>query len=105
MTLSDEILEIEEDKEISKLEKQLTRTRLTSEDRRKEIERLKRSELILGEENTRLKSALNIASSSSEFKLQVPKWQTQKKKKQIHRATPMLLLSDLHLDEVVQPEE
>lgn len=105
MSLSEEVLELETDKEIVKLEKQLTRTRLTSEDRRKEIERLKRSELILGEENSRLKSALNIANSASEFKLEVPKWQTVKKAKKIHRATPMLFLSDLHLDEVVQPEE
>lgn len=107
MTLKDEVLASEESKEIIRLERRLQRTESVSSDRKKEVDRLKRTNLSLEDELTKLRSSLDFSNSLSESKIVVPKWAKPKKTKKetLHHATPMLLLSDLHLDEVVEPDQ
>lgn len=106
-SLKDEALQTEATDDLDKLEKQLSRTRATSEDRRKEVERLKRIEANLAGENEGLKKALDIATSFSDANIKVPTWVKPKKSKKAaeKHGTPLLMLSDLHLDEVVDPVE
>jgi hypothetical protein len=52
----------------------------------------------------RLERELGVASRIGQTSTP-PKWLTSPKKSKVHRGTPWLVLSDLHLDEVVTPAE
>lgn len=89
---------------IDKLEKKLARTQATSEDRRREKERLQREAGRLAEENRRLSEELSAITETIGGIKKPPKWLAPKKRYKKRVATPCLLLSDLHLDEVVDPD-
>lgn len=89
------------------------------EDARAEVERLRRKAVKDGHtvlaarrEQRRLEGELNDAiallgqfGGETAADVVVPKWLTPKTKRRDHRAMPVLLISDLHLDEVVNRDE
>lgn len=77
-----------------------------------EWERLKRKSQAVAkelrdtlEENDRLKVALDMVTTIEGKHTKPPAWAQPPKSKRDHRAIPSLMLSDLHLDEVVNPSE
>jgi hypothetical protein len=93
MSLGDEIRD-----ESSTLDKaELIRARRAKEQAEREVSRLL-------DELERAQKALAIVGSLDEAALQPPKWMNVGKPK-IGRATPIVMLSDTHFDEVVNPDE
>lgn len=70
-----------------------------------EVDRLKSANGRLAAERDELRSLLARYSTIKPSDAKVPNWLVPKKKTKAHRATPVLLLSDLHLDEVVDLHE
>lgn len=90
--------------EIERLEKRLAKTISTSEERRRDKERLQREAGRLSEEATMLRNELEAMNEAVGSIPTPPKWTRPKKRYKKNVATPCLLLSDLHLDEVVDPD-
>ncbi len=106
MTLKDDVAAERDDVRVESLERQLLKVKAVSEERRKEAARLGRHALTVETENDNLRSALDIVNSITAADPVVPKWAKPKaKNNKKHSATPVLMLSDLHLDEIVNPEE
>lgn len=77
-----------------------------------EMERIRRKSSALAkqlkdtlEERDRLQIALNMVTTIEDGHTKPPPWAVPPKSKRDHRAIPSLMLSDLHLDEVVNPSE
>lgn len=70
-----------------------------------EIGRLKRANGKLSDENAEMRTMLDRYSTIKAQDAKTPKWLTPKRKTKAHTATAVLLLSDLHLDEVVDLHE
>ena len=106
MTLKDEVVAEKETAALDATERQLLKVKAVSEERRKEVARLQRHSLAVETENDNLRAALDIVNSITAADPIVPKWAKPKaKNNKKHSATPVLMLSDLHLDEIVNPEE
>lgn len=108
MSLSDDVKKASDtellNQEINRLETKLARTTATSEERRRDKERLQREIGKLSGELTAAQNTISAFEGSVEAIPDPPKWVRPKKRYKKHVATPCLLLSDLHLDEVVDPE-
>lgn len=74
-------------------------------DREVETKRLKRELASAGKRITELEAFLDRYSSIRPADQKVPAWLTPKRRTKKHHATPLLMLSDLHLDEVVEEAE
>lgn len=72
---------------------------------RRERDSAKREIKDLEVENAELRSVVNLFGSIEAADPSPPKWLSPTKPKSSHKATLMLLLSDLHFDEVCKPEE
>lgn len=105
MSLREEVESDAISSEVDALEKQLLKVKAVSEERRKEIEKLRRFSVATETENDKLRSALDLVDSITVANPVVPKWIQPKKNPKKHTGTPVLMLSDLHLDEVVNPDE
>lgn len=77
-----------------------------------EWERMKRKSAAVAKElrdtiaeNDRLKVALDLVTTVEDGHKKPPAWAQPKKSSDTHSAIPSLMLSDLHLDEVVNPDE
>lgn len=70
-----------------------------------EIARLRKLSTSLGKRVDELEFLLDRYSTIKPADQKVPKWLKPKPRKRVHRATPVLMLSDLHLDEVVDLHE
>lgn len=92
------------EKQVEDLGKKLARTTATSEERRREKERLQREVGRLSEQLTRAEDQLTAMTEAKAAIPKPPKWAKPKKRYKKSVATPCLLLSDLHLDEVVDPD-
>jgi len=86
------------------LEKKLARTVATSEERRREKERLQRETGRLSELLTKAQQELDAMNEATAGIPDPPRWVRPKKRYKKKAAMPCLLLSDLHLDEVVDPD-
>jgi transposase-like protein len=76
------------------------------EQRRKEIDRLRRELAKAGGRIEELEKFLDRYASIKPADMKVPTWLRPKaRKSRTHHATPVLMLSDLHLDEVVELAE
>jgi hypothetical protein len=98
-------VEILIDEATEPLRKKLDRVTATSNERANEIRRLSRQLGATTKELEELTKAFDLVRSIKESSPKVPKWRAPKSKKGKSRAIPTLLLSDLHLDEVVNPAE
>lgn len=90
MSLSDEI-NVQSQSELIKLRRE--RDSANNEVRR------------LLEQNEQLNHALNVVDRAESATLQPPQWLLPRERKKTQTATVVCMLSDLHLDEVVLPEE
>lgn len=77
-----------------------------------DIERLKRQVTALKKdlsrslvEQDRIRAALDLITTIEEGHAKPPAWASPKKSQRTRKGIPTLLLSDLHLDEVVDPDE
>lgn len=98
-----EVLQLHE--EINRLEQVVARSGAASDAKTKELRALKRDLEKETAEREAAEKVLGFIHSVNDAKLSVPTWLTPKKSTKAHHATPTLLLSDLHLDEVVNPAE
>ena len=98
MPLKDEMGEMANRNEILSLQRQVERANRDTNDAK---ERARQAEEAYERVNRELNLMLQLTTKVSE----PPKWLTAPKKAGKHHGTPWLLLSDLHLDEVVQPAE
>ena len=89
------------------LEQQLAEARAIADSRDAEIKRARRAEGKAMAEVERLEKRLQMANSIRKADLNTPAWLAPKvsRRSAAHRAMPVLMLSDLHLDEVVDPRE
>lgn len=71
---------------------------------RRDRDSARRSLATVEAENSELRSAVDLFGRIADAEPHPPRWLSPAKPK-AHRATLMLLLSDMHFDEVVQPEE
>lgn len=86
-------------------QKRIDKLVLLSEEKVNEIKRHQRTNKALEERVRKAEASMNLINALRETTPHRPKWcATKKAPAGIHRATPTLLLSDLHLDEVVLPE-
>jgi hypothetical protein len=90
--------------QLESLEKKLARTVATSEERRREKERLQREAGRLSEQLTAAEDQLAAMTGAVDGIPDPPRWVRAKKRYKKNVATPCLLLSDLHLDEIVDPD-
>lgn len=70
-----------------------------------EIRELRKANAALTTEVASLTAVLDRYATIKPADLKVPSWLRPKKRTRAHRATPVLMLSDLHLDEVVDLHE
>jgi predicted phosphodiesterase len=88
-----------------KIEQRLAKAEGLAYEREKEIKRLRRE---LANAGTRIKDLERFLDRFAAIKpadQKVPKWMTPKRRTAAHHGTPVLVLSDLHLDEVVDLHE
>jgi len=78
---------------------------LKNEDKTNEIKRLNRSLRAAEDQYDIAARRLDIVQSVSDLSVRVPTWRSPKARHKKSAATPLLMLSDLHLGEVVAPEE
>lgn len=95
----------DQEQDVVELQKKLTRTTATSHERLKKIHRLERVIASNGVEIETLQKALERYSFIKPQDMRVPTWLKPKPDKAKHHGTPVLMLSDLHLDEVVDLHE
>lgn len=86
-------------------EKRLAKIQAVADDREREIKRTRRSEAKAWSEVERLEARLHTATAIRTADTKIPNWLKPRKASKVHRATPVLLLSDLHLDEVVEARD
>ena len=98
MSLRDRAEENAETDEAAKLRGNLETERKKHAATRRELARTQ-------ERVTELEKALERFTVAAPADMKVPKWLTRKRSKKAHRATALLVLSDLHLDEVVDLDE
>lgn len=92
--------------DVPELQKKLARVAGTAHERHKEIQRLKRVIATNGTEIEKLQADLERYSFIKPEDMRTPAWLKPKPgKDKKHRGTPVLMLSDLHLDEVVDLHE
>lgn len=85
----------------SQLQASLDRARASLKDNETEIKRLRREHANLLKQQGADAALLARITSIHPEDLKVPKWMAAKPNRKAHHATPVLMLSDLHLDEVV----
>jgi hypothetical protein len=98
VSLKDELNETEDRREVLALQRQIDKHQREAADAK---ERARQAEESFDRVSRELETMLGLTSRISE----PPTWLTAPKKATKHRGTPWLLLSDLHLDEVVAPAE
>jgi hypothetical protein len=98
MSLKDEMGDSENRSEVLGLQRQIDKAQRESRDA---MERARIAEESFDRVSQELDLMLGLTTRISE----PPTWLVAPKKASKHRGTPFLLLSDLHLDEVVQPAE
>ncbi len=74
-------------------------------DRKKQVMAHKRSEAAAWAKVSELEASLSRFAQVKPQDMKVPRWLKPKKSRKEHHGVPVLLLSDLHLDEVVDPLE
>lgn len=87
------------------LEQRLAKATGLATERENEIKRLRRVNGQLGLEIEDLQKKLDRYATIKPEDMRVPKWLRPKKDTKAHTATAVLMLSDLHLDEVVDMDE
>ena len=90
---------------MSTVESRLAVVEGVAKERENEIKRLRRSSGDLALELEKATAKLERFSTIQAADMKVPAWLRPKEKTKAHRGTPVLMLSDLHLDEVVDLEE
>lgn len=95
--LTDVVADAPDDR-IGKLESKI-------DDQKKEIARQRRSEAKAWKKVEELEQSLSRFAQVKPQDMKVPTWLKPKKSTNEHHGTPVLMLSDLHLDEVVDPLE
>lgn len=98
MSLRDEVNGMEGRTEILALQRQIDKSQRESNDAKDRAR-------IAEESYDRVSRELDLILGLTHGLSEPPTWLTSPKKSSKHRGTPWLLLSDLHLDEVVQPAE
>lgn len=91
--------------EVDRLKLQLAQTKAAAEEHRGEVRKL---QVQLGRSAQELEDARNLLGIMQDITSATPReprWMMPKRRAKGHRGTPTLMLSDLHLDEVVRPEE
>lgn len=88
-----------------KLEERLAKVQALATERENEIQRMRRSEGRAWERVETLEKILGRVAQLSPSEKQVPTWVAPKRKTKAHMGTPVLVLSDFHLDEVVDRGE
>lgn len=88
-----------------KLQQRLAKVEGLAYEREKEIRRLRRELANAGTRIQELERFLDRYAAVKPQDQKVPKWLAPKRRSKAHRGTPVLMLSDLHLDEVVEPAE
>lgn len=104
MSLRDEVSGIEAEDRIVQLERQLAKKTALADSRKADLDRLRRREEEQNNEIAILRKQVGMADMVTQAQVDVPKWVKPKAKKKKHVGIPTLMLSDLHLDEVVRPE-
>lgn len=87
------------------LEERLAKVEAIAKDRELEIKRARRSEANAWKQVKELESSLSRFAQVKPQDMKVPAWLKPKRSTKEHHGTPVLMLSDLHLDEVVDPLE
>ncbi len=87
------------------LEQRLAKAEGLAAEREKEVKRLRRALANNGTRITELEQFLDRYTSVKPADMKVPAWLKPKRSTRTHHGTPVLMLSDLHLDEVVDPNE
>lgn len=104
MSLMDEIEGGDLEQRVLELEKQLARKTNLADNRKNELDRVRRVEEQQNVEIERMRKMLGIIDDINEADPVVPEWVTDTSEKKHHVGQPSLLLSDLHFDEVVELE-
>jgi predicted phosphodiesterase len=89
----------------SPTEPRLAKLEAIARDRELEIKRLRRELGRAGDEVARMERILGRITQLKSADQRIPKWVDPKRRRSEHHAIPFLVLSDLHLDEVVDPYE
>jgi UDP-2,3-diacylglucosamine pyrophosphatase LpxH len=87
------------------LEERLARVEGVANEREKEIKRLRRALANSGTRVAELERFLDRYAAVKPQDQKVPAWVKPRRRRKAHHGTPVLMLSDLHLDEVVEPAE
>lgn len=87
-----------EDERLAKLEG-------LANEREKEVKRLRRALATSGTRITELESLMDRYTAIKPADQKMPVWLRPKKSSKVHHGTPVLMISDLHLDEVVDIHE
>lgn len=92
---------------MKKLQDFATETKKAEEARRGEIRAKQQASTIheLEVENRLLATRLSVLERIDSIQVAAPKWMAPERKGKLHKGIPMLMLSDLHFDEVVKPDE
>jgi len=98
MSLRDEALELQEGNQILDLQSKLDK-------KTSDLRTSRRQETRLRERITELETQLDVVHSIKEADAKVPRWLYPKKRYKKHRGTPVLFLSDLHFDEVIDSSQ
>jgi predicted phosphodiesterase len=86
-------------------EERLAKVEGLAQDRENEIKRLRRVNGNIGKELEAAQRMLDRYVTIKPADMKVPTWLKPRKRTRVHHATPVLMLSDLHLDEVVDLHE
>ena len=98
MSLKDDLNNMDSQKQLLALQRQIDKQARETADAK---ERARLAE----EAHERINRELNLMIGLTNGLSEIPTWLSTPKKSSKHSGTPWLLLSDLHLDEVVQPHE
>lgn len=98
MTMRDQAEQAEADESTAAVRAKLDAERKAHAGTRRELVKM-------GERTAELESLLERYTVAQPSALVVPKWLAARRSRKAHHATALLLLSDLHLDEVVNPAE
>lgn len=97
-SLAEEIEADEHQLAVQELEEQLTRVK-------SELATVKKDHRATLKTNAELRELLDVIQQIEQAHSKPPAWALPKRRKKAHSGIPCLFLSDLHLDEVVEPEE
>lgn len=102
MSIADEVAD---DGNLEQLRKSLKATQRSADELRRRVAEAETSERIALAQHAEMSTQLGLITSATSAARPAPGWLTAPPKSKPHRGTPWLMLSDLHLDEVVQPSE